>query len=49
MAKKTIDERFEEHFAARDKLDKEYFKASDKLSDEYDALMKELDEARAKK
>lgn len=39
---KTLDERFEDYFKRRERLDRNYFKASEKLMDEYDALMEEL-------
>lgn len=43
--KKSLEDRFDENFKAREKLEKKFWSASDKLNDEYDALMKELDES----
>ena len=47
MSKKetSLDDRFDEHFAYRDKIDAEYWKESDRLQDEYDKLMKELEDS----
>lgn len=39
---KSLDERFDEYFTEREKLDKTYFAASEKLMDKFDDLMKEL-------
>lgn len=42
---KSLDERFDKNFKAREKLEKKFWAASNKLNDEYDALMKELEES----
>ena len=42
-SEKSLDDRFDEHFAYRDKIDTKYWKESDRLQDEYDKLMEELE------
>jgi hypothetical protein len=41
--KKSLDERFDQLFKDREKLDKEYWAASEKLTTEWEELMKELE------
>jgi hypothetical protein len=42
---KSLEERFEQHFKARERLDKRFWAKTEELNDEYDALMKELNES----
>lgn len=39
---KTLEERFQDCFKKRERLDSTYFAASEKLTNEYEALMEEL-------
>jgi hypothetical protein len=43
--KQSLEVRFDQHFKAREKLDKKYWEESERLTDEYEELMKELNES----